>query len=336
MANNHARAAAALSVLVLGGCGGTTTTTTAAVYPYDEAYVYTTYYPADVMYSSYYWADDWSYSTIYAYFVGSLPLPAEPAVGSRDGGVVADGGARGGGPAAGVTGAIESLARGASVCPGQVTVTPKTSPPACADSTTPEERAGVTIAFNGCMVGQERIDGMLDVSAVRSTADSTCSATTMMMSQTTLTVTGLSVRQGGGAGIVIPSLTATIAANYPYKQNAQTLAAASSGEVQVYDSSGNMTADLKTQGTDMFSLPDAQSYTVDGMESVADPSTGAAAMITKGALVRSGGCCWPTGGTILVNRMGGPSPGNVAWKFGPNCGDATRDGAKVTLPACMQ
>jgi hypothetical protein len=326
--------AGALAALLLGSCGSTTTAT--AVYPYDEAYVYTTYYPTDVMYSSYYWADDWNYSTVYYYFISSLPVPAGLTAVSHDGGSTVDAGSTASGSATGIASAVESLARGMSVCPGQVTVTPKNSPPACLDSTKSQERSGVTIVFNGCAVGQSHIDGMIDVAVVRTASDATCAASTSIMSQTTLTVTNLSVRQSNGAGIMIPSQTATLTSTYPYRQNAQTVMATSTAELQVFDSTGKMTADLGTQGTDTLSLPDAQSYSIDGTAMVSDKAGSATATITKTGVTRSGGCCRPTGGTVVVDRTGGSSPGKTTWQFGPTCGDALRNGSKVTLPACLQ
>ena len=34
-------------------------------YAYEDAYLYDSYYPADVAYAGYYWADAWDYSTFY-------------------------------------------------------------------------------------------------------------------------------------------------------------------------------------------------------------------------------------------------------------------------------
>ena len=337
MATKRGNAAAVLSALVLGSCGGTTvTTTTTAVHPYDEEYVYGATYPTDVIYSSYYWADDWNYSTVYYAFLGSLPSPAQPALGGRDGGSAADGGSTVPRAIDGIAGAIESLARGMSVCPGRVTVTPKTSPPACADSTKSQERSGVTIGFNGCTVGASQIDGTVDVTTMRQASISTCSSATAIMSQTTLTITNLSVRQVDGAGIVMPSQTAAIMATYLYGQNPQTVTATSSGQLQVFDGSGKMLADLATQENDSFSLPDAKSYSIDGTAVLGERSGNSTATITKAGVARSGGCCWPTSGTIVVDRTGGASPGKVSWQFGPSCGDVTRNGTAVTLPACLQ
>jgi hypothetical protein len=332
---------AALMALVLGGCTTTTTTTTTtAVYPYDEAYLTGATYTADLIYAGDYWADDWTTSTLYTSFVGAIPLPIEPMPDGGahlDGGglVLLDAGSTTSGPGMGIAGAIESLARGASVCPGEVTVTPKTSAAVCRDSSASQERSGVTIVFNGCTIGQSQIDGMVDVATVRSVAGGACDGSTSVLSKTTLTVTNLSIRLPGGAGIVIPSEIATSTASAPPQQMPQAVMATSAGELQVFDASGRMIADLTTQGSWTFSQPNAQSYAVDGTQTVHEAGN-ATATVTETGVTRSGGCCRPTAGTVVVDRSGGASPGKVTWQFSPSCGEVTRNGAKVTLSACLQ
>src|SRR6185369_17941396 len=70
---------------------------------------------------------------------------------------------------------IEALARGQSVCPGQVTVTEKMATPACAGSNATQERNGVTIVFNNCTVSGSTINGTFDVLSNRAASEQTCS-----------------------------------------------------------------------------------------------------------------------------------------------------------------
>ena len=61
---------------------------------------------------------------------------------------------------------LRALIRGESVCPGQVTVTPKTVPPACTGSAVATVKNGVTVVFNGCQLsGGGKLDGTFDVQA---------------------------------------------------------------------------------------------------------------------------------------------------------------------------
>src|SRR5215831_13891618 len=115
------RACLAPALMLVGaamaGCGGSGTTSTVA-YTYEDPYLYTYYYPADLTYTGYYAADSWNYGLYYA-ARGAVPGSVEAAT------VINNTGR----PSLGST--LRALIRGESVCPGQVTVTPKTAPPAC-------------------------------------------------------------------------------------------------------------------------------------------------------------------------------------------------------------
>ena len=97
------------------GCGssGTVVTTT---YAYDDPYLYTAYYPADVAYASYYWAYPWDYTTFY--YIGAYtpptPTTTTPAGGADASttGAATDAAAPASNVRSGVTAAIEALARG--------------------------------------------------------------------------------------------------------------------------------------------------------------------------------------------------------------------------------
>ncbi|HSY40991.1 MAG TPA: hypothetical protein VLA79_15740, partial [Polyangia bacterium] len=185
-----AMGALTLLVAVAGSCSDNGTVTTVS-YAYDDPYVYTTYYPVDTSYAGYYWADSWNYYAFYYAAVGvnATGLTSTTGIGGVSGrygaaganGAAGTNGAAGANGAAGTTGTggaggngqttvratiasvIEALARGESVCPGQVTITPKTATPACAGSNATEERNGVTLVFNDCVVSGATINGTFDV-----------------------------------------------------------------------------------------------------------------------------------------------------------------------------
>jgi hypothetical protein len=334
------------------GCG-TTATTTATTTPY----LYTSYYPADVAYSSVYWADDWAYTGLYALYAPN-PVTTTGAAGTGvtvtgAAGVVGTAGApgqvavamggNGGTTTVTATGAVittpgdvvRALARGESVCPGQVTVTPKTVAPACTGGTT---RAGVTIVFTGCLTpAGTTINGTLDVASTRTASATTCSATTSIMLSYNSTLTNLSYTGVGGGQLVIPSMTTTGMTTYTFGQTPPSIALNVTGELQTFASGGAMTADHNFTGSSTFSFGgSATGYSVDGSLNVVDNlMAGAASTITVTGLQRVQTCCRPVGGTVGIVQTSGTGVGTHTWTFSSTCGSATIDGTSTTLPACI-
>jgi hypothetical protein len=321
---------AALALIAAGtsSCSDEPTAVTTTGYAYDDYYLYSGYYPADVAYASYYWADSWDYAGFY--YIGAY----------TGGGTGGASGAGGSGGSSGSTvrstmaNVVEALARGEQVCPGQVTVTPKTATPACAGGVITEERDGVSIEFNGCVASGQTINGMLDVQSNRSASAQTCSTTTTITLGHTTTITNLSIA-GPNGKIVIPSQTDMGMTTYTFGQSPTMLSVTLNGEIQFFDAGGGMVADLTYNGTDNFTFSGSTSYSVSGNSSVQEKNGTATATITKAGLTRSGGCCRPTGGTITIDRTGGIAPGQATWTFGPSCGAVQRNNATVTMPNCL-
>jgi len=331
-----------LAFVAAAGCDGTTT----ATYAYDDPYLYASYYPTDLTYSGYYWADDWNTSTFYYYYVGGAVIPivsdagtdaahgASDAGRSFDAGAAADAGSTGTAAPIGIVGAIEALARGQSVCPGQVTVTPRMTASPCTTVTTPV-RNGVTIVFNGCQVGNDTINGTFDIASNRTASDTTCSASTTVTLQDTVTMTNLSLTNAKGAMLSIPTATETGTTMFPFGQTPSTIQLTNSGQLQLVTSKGATAVNLAFNGNDTVKLNGSQSFTIDGMSTLQDMVGGTTATVTKTGLTRSGQCCRPTGGSEAINRTGGSQPGQVTWTFGPTCGAVMRNGSSVSLPACV-
>ncbi len=317
-----APAAMLWGVLAAGGlgCDGGTTTVS---YAYEDPYLYSYYYPADLAYTGYYATDSWDYAAYYA----------SPGLGGAVGpATVIDNSTP---PSLGST--LRALIRGESVCPGQVTVTPKTAPPACSGSSLTSVKNGVTVVFNGCQLsGGGKLDGTFDVQATKTASAAVCAADTMVSLQYTTAVTNLVYTSPGGARISIPSQTDTGTASYVFGQNATATSFNSTGEVQFFTAAGAMNADFAFSGmrTLTFSASN-QTYTIDGTVNVQDRITaGATATLAGAGIQRSNGCCRPTAGTLTVTRTGGAFPGQHVWAFQSTCGSVKRDGSTVTLPAC--
>ena len=370
----HTRAAmGALTLLLVGAGSCTDGTTTTVAYAYDNPYVYTTYYPVDTAYAGYYWADSWNYYSFYYAEVGASAsglasttgggglyggAGANGAAGARGtagangaGGHIGAAGSSGGNGAGGANGTggaggsmmathstlasvIEALARGQTVCPGQVTVTEKMATPACAGGNATQERNGVTIVFNNCTVSGSTINGTFDVLSNRAASEQTCSATTTITLGHTTTVTDMSISSAEGK-IVIPSQTDTGMTTYTFGQTPTTATFNITGEMQTFGSSGTMISDLTYTAMDTVTFSGNSSYSVDGTTTVQEKNGSASATITQQGLTRSGGCCRPTGGSAIIDRSGGPNPGTATWTFGPSCGTVMRNDTTATLPACI-
>jgi len=338
-----------LLVVVAGSCSDNGTVTTVS-YAYDDPYVYTTYYPVDTAYSGYYWADSWNYYAFYYAAVGvdASGLTSTTGIGGAAGlrgaagangaaGATGTGGAGGSGPMtvrATIASVVEALARGESVCPGQVTITSKTTTPACAGGNATEERNGVTLAFNNCVVSGSTINGTFDVLSNRAASEQTCSATTTITLGHTTTITDLSISDANGK-ILIPSQTDMGMTSYTFGQAPATTTFNITGQMQTFSATGTMIADLTYTGMDTVTFSGNSSYSVDGTTTVQEKNGPASATINEQGVTRSNGCCRPTAGTITINRTGGPQPGTATWTFGPSCGTVMRNNVTAMLPACI-
>jgi hypothetical protein len=303
------------------GCGDNGTTTVA--YSYEDPYLYTYYYPADLAYTSYYATDSWNYAVYY-----STP-GAGPGSGAA---TVINNTVR---PSLGST--LRAAIRGEAVCPGQVTVTPKSAPPACTGSGAASVRTGITVVFNGCQLsGGGKLDGTFDVSATKTASASVCASDTIISLNYNSTLTNLVYTSPEGARITIPNDTITGSATYPFGQNATSTSFNSNGEAQFFNTSGTMIADLGYGGMRTLTFSTAnQTYTIDGVVNVQDKMTaGVSATLTGAGVQRSNSCCRPTAGTLTITRIGGQAPGTHVWAFQSTCGSVKLDGSTVTLPAC--
>ncbi len=310
---------AATLVLFCGACIGNTS---ADVTPYEDAYLYAAYYPDTITYAAQSWADDWATSPVILAAANATP-------------VVSDAGATAASETkAGLAGAIQTLARGGTVCPGQVSIAIKTAAPACNGAAAPAVRNGVTLTFSACQLGTETVDGVVNLTSSRSASDATCTPTTMIMLRNTLTLTGVVIRGAVGGRILIPSQSVTTTATYIYGQTPTTVQAIQSGEIQTFDSSDVLKADITFDGSGAFSVGDGSAFVVDGTATYQD-TAGAMATVTKTDLTRTRGCCRPTDGTVVVDRIGGPRAARTTWTFGPDCGIAGRDRMRTTLPTCV-
>jgi len=334
--------AAAMALATAGtlGCTSTGTTVAGTSYVYDDGYLYTTYYPVDVAYASYYWAYPWDYTTLYYLSYGGSNNSNTNNTGAAGNSGTTNNttGAAGNsgtatGVRSGVAAAIEALARGQQVCPGQVTVNEKTAAVVCAGGAA--ARAGATITFNNCATSGGTINGTVDVTGTATASDQACGASTMITLNHTSTFTNLSIKVADGRTLIIPNATNSGMTTFTFGQSPTTSNFNTDGELQILDTGGAMTIDLTFKGDNMLTFSGSQSYKIDGSTTVSEKNGSASATISRQGLVRSGGCCRPTAGSVTIDRTGGQFPGQANWSFGPSCGQVMRNGTSATMPTCM-
>jgi hypothetical protein len=280
----------------------------------DDPYLATYYHPADVAYSTYYWTDPWVYGDLYY----SGPAPTAP-------------------PAWTAGNAIRALARGdTSVCPGQVSVTPKMTLAACSTTDDQMVRSGVTVVFMGCqLTGGGTIDGTFDVTGRQTVSDPGCGQGSIVTLTHTTVTTNLSFRSAAGIRLVIPSATDTGSNTFMLGETPAVVSIDSVGRFQYYDSRGKLLQDQDFNGTRTFQFEGSQQeYTVDGLVNLEDNTSTMTSTIAASGLARTNDCCHPTGGDLRIARVNGSSTQQHGYTFGPSCGQATQDSTNTTLQAC--
>jgi len=302
----------ALATGSIVGCTDDNGAVVATTYAYDDPYLYAGYYPADVAYASSYYAYPYSYGGFY--YAGAAATTTTPA--------------------SGLAAAIRALARGEQICPGQVTVSEKKSASICAANTA-AMRAGATITFNNCNAAGGTINGSIDITGTATASDQSCGASTSVNLSHTSTFTNLTLTGADGRKLVIPNQTNTGMTSFTYGQDPTTTTINTNGELQLFDSAGSMQSDLTYMGDNTFTFAGTTSYSISGTTTVSEKNGSATATITRQNLTRSGGCCRPTSGSMMVDRTGGTAPGQADWSFGPSCGQVERNGTTATMPSCL-
>ena len=181
----------------------------------DNSYLYYGYYPADVYYSGYAWTGGGFY---YLEYGRGGPSTGSAGSTGTSTGAAGSTGTSTGGTGGGTTTAsgdmtmgdvLRAMARGESVCPNQVTITPKMTPNACATDGTGMSRGRVRWCSTAAEIPNgSRFDGTVDVSSTR-TYDPACPAGTMVTFQNMTTITNLTRTTANGSKILIPNSSGT-------------------------------------------------------------------------------------------------------------------------------
>jgi hypothetical protein len=301
--------------LIMTACASDGVVYDSTYYAYEDPYLYDYYYTTDMFYSSYYWAYPWDYGYYVYQTTGDNQSNQRASIGT----------------------AVRALARGESICPGQVTVTPRTAPPACGATGEDAVRSGANIVFDNCKLSDgAMLSGTVDVQTTRTASQPTCGANTTISLQVNVAIGSMTYVAPEGGRLVITNETDTASSTFPYNQTPTQVTVDSKGRLQLYNSSGTTLSDHNFQGHRTITYSAAnKSYAVSGNLDTEDNLAGGNATLTGTNITRTTGCCRPTGGTLMVDRTGGPRPGQHTWTFGPSCGDARQDDRSLTLPACL-
>ena len=342
--------ASALVGVGVGSCDDNNDVVATDTVGYDS-YLYYGYYPADVYYSSYYWTDPYYYYYA-AYGRPSTPPPPTTTTGAAGGTGTTTGAAGGTGTSTGGSGGgtgttaaadmtmgdvLRAMARGESVCPNQVSITPKMTADACAMDGTGMSRSGVTITFNGCQVGNgSQFDGTIDVQGSRTLSDAACASGTMVTFTASTTITNLTRTTASGTKILIPNATGMATTSYVAGQLPTSVSMTVDGALQLVGPAGRLNANRMYSGNiTLTPSADRSSYTSDGTLTLTSATEPGTTTLTSAGIARSDACCRPTGGTLTINQSGGTLSGTHTWTFGPSCGALMFDGASVTAPSCL-
>lgn len=299
------------------GCGSSSS------YYYDPyAYAYGYYYPTDMAYADAYYADSY-----YGYPTTYVPLgPSTYTSGS-----LSKASLHGSAPGT----ALRDLAFGKSVCDDRVTVTTERFEPPCSDGGDNGSLPLRTeIVFDACVLRDGgQLDGVIEVEAVHMFSDNDCDNETVVDVTYTSTSTDLSYTAPGGERIVMPSLRRSGSYRRPLTGRPSVLNVSVEGSVERYDAGGEPLAITTLNGTQtLVPTGSGDGYRVDGTLMMQDMLRERTLSVTGVGVTRTDTCCHPTGGTIAV----APSEGEVDdWSFGPNCGDASRNGEPFVLDQCL-
>jgi hypothetical protein len=281
-------------------------------------------YPLDADY-----ATDAAYAGVYGDAWGAGLYSAGAGAGAS----LADAGATAG--AKDPISAIHALAQGSTdVCPGQVTATPTTVNTTCGSGgKSGEVPAGVTLNFQGCQLqGGGTLDGNVTLSRTETPSNTACDESTTLAVTYQVNVSNLSYLASGGNRTVINSLTSTGTYNRSLDKPPSSITSQLNATIVRSNSAGNEISNRTLSGNTTFTLSGSApniNVVANSNLSVSAANNGGQGTLTMNSLTKTPSCCHATAGTVTVSGTE-----SSTYQFGPSCGDATKDGASISLGAC--
>lgn len=281
--------------------------------PYSYYYGAGYYYPSDVAYGGAYYADYGAYGT---------PITYAQSRSNEE-------------QAAELPGAsLRALASGEDLCPGHVTIakTPGNTP--CLASDREPVPASTAIQFADCTFADGgRLDGAIQIDTVHTASDTDCDADTRIDVTFTSTATNLAYTAESGARVVLPALTLTGSYTRGVEGRPSLIEIGIEGQIERHAKDGDMLAQTSVSGKQTLTpLASANGYRASGTLTMRDPIDDETVRVTSDGVNRTDGCCYPTSGSIELERSNGDLD---VLRFGPNCNDVTLDSESITPPDCI-
>jgi hypothetical protein len=281
--------------------------------PYSYYYGASYYYPSDVAYGGAYYAD-----------YGAYGAPVTYAQARSDEGETR-----------GLPGAtLRALASGEDLCPGHVTVAKTPGNAACPASNREPVPASTSIQFSDCTFPDGgRLDGAVQIDTAHTASDTDCDADTRIDVTFTSTATDLEYTAESGARVVLPALTVTGSYTREVEARPSLIAISIEGQIERYDRDGSALAQTTVSGKQTLTpLESADGYSASGTLTMRDPIDDETVRVTSDGVNRPDGCCYPTSGSIELERSNGDLD---VLRFGPNCNDVTLDSESITPRDCL-
>jgi hypothetical protein len=288
-------------------------TTDPAYYdPYSYYYGSGYYYPADVAYGGAYYAD----------YGAGAPITYAQARSNEE-------------QVSELPGAtLRALAAGEDLCPGQVTIakTPGNAP--CPASDREPVAASTSIQFAGCtLAGGGRLDGAVQIDTAHTASDANCEAKTRIDVSFTSAATDLAYTAASGARVVLPSLTLTGSYTRLVEARPSLIEIGIEGQMERYAEDGDMLAQTSVSGKQTLTpLESGDGYRASGTLTMRDSIDDETVRVTSDGVDRPDGCCYPTSGSIELERSNGDLD---VLRFGPDCNDVTLDSESITPRDCL-
>lgn len=281
--------------------------------PYSYYYGAGYYYPSDVAYGGAYYSD-----------YGAYGAPVTYAQARSDQDEIRE--------LPGAT--LRALASGKDLCPGHVTVakTPGNAPcPASGRELVP---ASTSIQFSDCTFPDGgRLDGAVQVDTAHTASDTDCDADTRIDVTFTSTATGLAYTAESGARVVLPTLTVMGSYTRGVEARPSLITVGIEGQIERYAKDGSAIAQTSVSGKQTLTpLESADGYRAAGTLTMRDPIDDETVRVTSDGVNRPDGCCYPTSGSIELERSNGDLD---VLRFGPDCNDVTLDSESITLHDCL-
>lgn len=229
--------------------------------------------------------------------------------------------------------ALQALASGQDICPGQVTITQQGNATACA--TGGDAVPSLTsIVFRGCQLGDGgRLDGSLRIGVAQIAKDADCDSSTLVDVRYASTAINLFYTAPTGERVVLPVLTVTGAYTRALGAYPASIDVTVDGQIYRSNEDDDVEQQLAVSGNQtLVPLGASSGYRLSGTLTMTDSARQMSCTASSNGLTRSEGCLHPTSGSIDVAHSDGTTH---EWAFGPHCGDFSLEGNRISMSDCF-